>query len=123
MVPIQVSDIGPEVLPAILFLAAGWLPLFLGARLLRIRLRPARLGLGAALAAFAGGVCCVELRRHGLLALPLHAIVLLGNGLALHELCRFGFLGAAGALACEALLDLLAIEGGASGRISGKEKV
>jgi hypothetical protein len=118
----EVSALGPKVAPAVLFLAAGWAPLFLAARMLRVRLRPARLGLGAALAAFAGGMCCVELRRYGLLALPVHATLLPGNGLALHEVCRFGFLGAAGALACDAFLDRLATDMGDAARISGKKE-
>lgn len=95
----------PATLLSILALLAGWLPLLLAGLALRLRIRPARLLLGAALASFVGGMCCAELRRHGLLALPEDAMLLAGNGLALHEMVRFALLGAAGALWGEALLD------------------
>ncbi len=101
----QLSGPGPGLAPAILLLIAGWLPVLAAARLLRVRLQPGRLAMGAALSAFVGGMCCVELRRYGLLALPTGAITLWNNGLAVHDILRFGLMGAAGAAGCEILLS------------------
>ncbi len=89
----------------VLLLAAGWLPLWILAALTRRKIRPGRLLMGAGLAAFVGGMCALEMRRHGLLAALPDGVVLGPLSFHLDEVLRFAFLGATGALAGETVLD------------------
>lgn len=89
------------------FTALGWSPLWV---LLLMRRRPvhiSRILMGAGLAGFVGGMCSVELRRHGLLIEAAHSVPLLVFGLRLEEVLRFALLGGAGVLVTDALLNRL----------------
>ena len=88
-------------------LAAGWLPLWALALLFRQRLRPGRLLMGAALAGFIGGMCTVELRRHGLQTATVDTIAVPFIDLRLDEVLHFAFLGASASLLVEMALDRL----------------
>jgi hypothetical protein len=89
----------------LLWLAAGWLPLWAVALLLKQKLRWGRILMGAGLSGFVGGMCAVELRRHGLLPGAPGALVLPFHELHLDEILHFALLGAAGALGAEVILD------------------
>ena len=93
------------MMAALLLLAAGWLPLWALGLLLRQKLRPGRLLMGAALAGFVGGMCSVELRRHGLQSLVPGAPAVPLLDLRLDEILHYAFPGAAGALLLEITLD------------------
>ena len=88
-------------------LLAGWLPLWALALFCRQRLRPGRLLMGAALAGFVGGMCTVELRRHGLQSATVGAPAVPFIDLRLDEVLHYAFLGAAGSLLIELALDRL----------------
>ncbi len=91
----------------LLWLACAWLPLWIIALVLRQRIRPGRLLMGAGLVGFVGGMCAVELRRYGLLASLPDAISLPVFSLHVDEVLRFAFWGATGALAGEVVLDIV----------------
>ena len=89
-------------------LALGWLPVWVLALVLRQKLRPGRLLMGAALAGLIGGMCTVELRRYGLEAAAAGSIELISVlDLRLDEVLHYAFLGATGSLLLEMALDRL----------------
>jgi len=82
----------------LLLLAAGWAPLWLAALWRRRDVRPGRVLFGALLVGFVGGMCSVELRRHGLISPSSGDIELPVVGVRLGEAARFALIGAAGAV-------------------------
>jgi hypothetical protein len=89
----------------LLLTALAWIPLWIIALALRARLRGGHILMGAALAAFVGGMCAVELRRHGLLAIGAGSVPLIVFGLRLDEILHFALMGAGGVLLTELFLD------------------
>ena len=85
-------------------LALGWVPLWGFALWRRREIRFGRVAFGAALLGLIGGICSVELRRHGLCLTPPGAWVLPVLDLHLDEVLRFSFQGAAGVIVAEVLL-------------------
>ncbi len=83
----------------------AWLPLLIVVKAAGGRWRPRRIAFGAALAAFAGGMCMVEFRRYGVLSPPGDSVPLPLLGLRLEDLLLFGILGAAGAVLAETIFD------------------
>jgi hypothetical protein len=111
---------------SLLWLLLGWAPFWLAVWIIA---RPRRAGvilMGTGLAALVGGMCCAELRRHGVLADLPGAIPVPPLGLRLHEIVRFGLIGLGGALAAEAVLSRLQtgppLDGAGSGREPGARK-
>lgn len=96
----------------LLIFAAGWAPLWIAAWVRRREIRPGAIVLGALLAALAGGMCGVELRRHGVLldSEPGWTLPLLGA--RIDETLRFALVGAAGAVLSELILGRKVPEGG-----------
>lgn len=92
-------------------LAIGWVPLWLLVLLARPRLKAGRILMGAGLAGFVGGMCSVELRRHGLQSLAPGAVPLPLVGLCADEVLHYALLGAAGALLLETALDRMRADG------------
>jgi hypothetical protein len=92
------------MMPELGLLALGWAPLGVIALLLRREIRFGHVLFGAALAGFVGGMCSVELRRHGLQAALPESWSLPILGLHPVDFLRFAFFGAAGALLGEILL-------------------
>jgi hypothetical protein len=90
-----------QLLPLVL----GWLPVWAVAFWRRREVHFARVGFAAALVGFIGGMCSVELRRHGLQEIAPGSWSLPVLGLRVEEILRFALQGAAGAILCEVLLS------------------
>jgi hypothetical protein len=91
--------------PDLIWTALGWLPLWILARLTGSKPRPRRVLVGMGLAGFVGGMCAVELRRHGLLSSAAGALPLGLFGLHLDEILQFSLLGGGSVFLTEWFLD------------------